>query len=60
MGLRLNRNIGQKIIINKNIIVTLEGINPNHDQASIQIDAPRGVTIDREEIFLQKQKEINK
>ncbi len=57
MGLKLRRRIGEKLYINKDIVVTLLEIRRN--QVQLQIDAPNDISIDREEIHLRKQKEID-
>lgn len=59
MALRLNRNVGQKIMLgNDPVVITLLSVDKNKQQASIQIDAPKNISIDREEIYLDKQKEL--
>lgn len=57
MGLKLRRRIGEKLFIDGNIVVTLLEIRRN--QVQLQIDAPDDISIDREEIHLRKQKELN-
>ena len=51
----LSRDIGQKIIINNNILVTI--LSVNNKQVKIGIEAPKNIRVDREEIF-NKIKEI--
>lgn len=45
----LTRRVGEKLIINENIEITLAGIRGN--QIRIGIDAPQEVTVHREEIY---------
>jgi len=49
--LSLTRRIGEKIIINDNISVTVMGIKGS--QIRLGIDAPSDVSVHREEIFLK-------
>lgn len=49
--LLLTRRIGEKIIINENISVTVMGIKGG--QIRLGFDAPSDVSIHREEIFLK-------
>jgi len=53
----LTRRVGETLIIGENIKVTVLGIQGN--QARIGIDAPRDVTVDREEIYERKLAEKN-
>lgn len=53
--LALSRKVGESIVINDNITVTILAIAK--DQIKIGIDAPREVSIHRKEIFLQIQDE---
>lgn len=53
--LALSRKVGESIVINDNITVTILAIAK--DQIKIGIDAPREVSIHRKEIFLQIQEE---
>lgn len=48
MSLILNRRPGEKILIGDNIVVTFKGFNNN--SAVLAIDAPKDVSILREEI----------
>ena len=48
----LSVNRGSSIIINGNIVVTLEKLSGN--QAKISVAAPKDITIDREKIHLSK------
>ena len=48
----LTRRIGETLVINDNVRVTILGIQGN--QVRIGTEAPREVTIDREEIHARK------
>lgn len=50
--LKLMRRIGEKIVINKEIVISIESVRGS--QFSFCIEAPKGVEIDREEIFKKK------
>lgn len=50
----LTRRMGETLIINDNIAVTILGIVGN--QVRIGVNAPRDVMVDREEIYLRKKK----
>ena len=54
----LSRNESQSIIIGDNIKVTVLGISGK--QVRIGVNAPDDVSIDREEIYIKKQKQLNK
>lgn len=54
----LSRNEGQTIYIGDNIKLTVLGINGK--QVRIGVNAPDEVSIDREEIYIKKQKKLNK
>ena len=54
----LSRNEGQKIYIGDNIKLTVLGISGK--QVRIGVNAPDEVSIDREEIYIKKQKQLNK
>jgi carbon storage regulator len=45
----LSRRVGEKIIIGENVTVTILGVKGN--QIRIGIDAPRDITVNREEIY---------
>ena len=51
----LTRRVGETLIINGNIKVTVLGINGQ--QARIGVDAPKEITVDREEIHERKMAE---
>ena len=51
----LTRKSKQKIIVGKNIVVTI--LKVNGDQVSIGIEAPKDVQILREEVYLEVQRE---
>lgn len=51
----LTRRIGETIVIGEQITVTVLGINGN--QVRIGTNAPKNIIVDREEIFLRRQKE---
>ena len=52
----LTRRHGESIIINNNIKVTV--ISKDNETMVLGIDAPRHVPIDREEIHIKKQKNV--
>jgi carbon storage regulator len=54
----LSRNEGQTIYIGDNIKLTVLGINGK--QVRIGVNAPDEVSIDREEIYIKKQKKLSK
>ena len=47
-----NRRIRQKVMIGNDVTVTVLAINGS--QVRIGVDAPREITVDREEIYLRK------
>lgn len=49
----LSRKNGQKIIINDNIVITI--LDAKYDNCKIAIEAPKEVTIFREEVYKQIQ-----
>lgn len=51
----LTRRIGEKLVIDDNVIVTVLGVKGN--QIRIGIEAPREVQVYREEIYLRILKE---
>lgn len=53
----LTRRIGEKIIIGDNVEVWVTGINFKQQQIKIAIEAPKDITIDRQEIWERKNKE---
>lgn len=56
----LTRRVGEKLIIGENVTVTILGVKSN--QIRIGIDAPRDITVNREEIYqriLKEREELN-
>jgi len=56
----LTRRVGEKLIIGEKVTVTVLGVKGN--QVRIGVDAPRDVTVNREEIhqrILKEQKALN-
>ncbi len=53
--LALSRKLGESIVINDNIVITVLDIS--RDQIKIGIEAPRSVPIHRKEVYLQIQEE---
>lgn len=51
----LTRKIGESIVINQNIYVTILGINGN--QIRLGIDAPTAIPVHREEVHLKIQEQ---
>jgi len=51
----LARKINERIIVNDSIVITVVKIRGNH--VCIGIEAPRGISIDREEIWISKKSE---
>ena len=51
----LTRKIGESVIINEDITVTVLGVKGN--QIRIGVDAPRHVSVHREEIYQRVKKE---
>ena len=51
----LTRRIGESVIINEDITVTVLGVKGN--QIRIGVDAPRHVSVHREEIYQRVKKE---
>jgi carbon storage regulator len=45
----LTRRVGEKLVIGENVTVTILGVKGN--QIRIGIDAPRDITVNREEIY---------
>ena len=45
----LTRRVGEKLVIGENVTVTVLGVKGN--QVRIGIDAPRDVTVHREEVY---------
>ena len=52
----LTRRISESLIIGDDIVITILGIKGN--QIRIGITAPKNTAVDREEIYLKKQREI--
>lgn len=55
MGLCLGLRIGERIMIGDEIVVTL--IQTDRGYAKVLVDAPKEIPVDREIIYLRKQKE---
>ncbi len=56
----LTRRVGEKLIIGENVTVTILGVKGN--QIRIGIDAPRDISVNREEIhqrILKEREELN-
>ena len=51
----LTRRVGEKLVIGDNVTVTVLGVKGH--QVRIGIDAPRDVSVNREEIYQRIQKE---
>lgn len=51
----LTRRVGEIVCIGPEIRVMVMGVNGN--QVRIGIDAPKNISVDREEIHIRKQKE---
>ena len=51
----LSRKVGETIVINDNITVTVLGIQGN--QMKLGVNAPKNVSVHREEIYARIQKE---
>ena len=51
----LSRKVGEQLVINDNIIVTVVSIEGN--KIRLGIEAPRSVTVDRAEVHQRKQEE---
>ena len=51
----LTRRVGEKLVIGENVTVTILGVKGN--QIRIGIDAPRDITVNREEIYQRILKE---
>lgn len=53
--LALSRKIGESIVINDDIVITVLDIS--RDQIKLGIDAPRSVPIHRKEVYMQIKEE---
>lgn len=54
----LSRNVGQRLMINENITITVIGVTGA--QISLGIEAPKHIPIHREEIFQKIQSRIKR
>ena len=52
------RKDGERIVIDGNIIITM--VQSGIDRATIGIECPRDIAVDREEIWLKKQQDAGK
>jgi carbon storage regulator len=52
----LGRKSNQKIIINENIIIHI--VEVRGDRVRLGIDAPKETSVDREEIYQRKKKDV--
>lgn len=57
MGLKINRKVGQSVLIGEDVVVTIEQVHGNH-LVTLDIEAPRSISIHREEIFLKSKESI--
>ena len=57
MSLVLSRRIGETIRIDDDISITI--VQCTSGQAKLSINAPKYVRVDREEVYLRKQREKN-
>lgn len=51
----ITRRIGERLMIGDDMDVTILGVRGN--QVRIGVNAPKHVVVDREEVFIRKQKE---
>ena len=51
----LSRKCGEKIVIGDNIIVTI--LNIRGDKVRVGIEAPKGISIHREEVYKESQRD---
>ena len=51
----LSRSVGEELVIGKEVIVRVAGVSGN--RAFLAIEAPRRVRVDREEIWLAKNRQ---
>jgi carbon storage regulator len=50
----LSRNMGERIMINDNIVITAIQIDRDRNQIKFGIEAPRAYEIHREEIYIKR------
>lgn len=53
----MTRQVGEKIIIGDDIEIVITGVSHNGNQVRIGVEAPRDVSVHREEIYQRIQKE---
>ncbi len=52
----LTRNLGQRILVGEDVVVTV--LNVKGNQVRLGIDAARDVVIDREEVYLRRKQDV--
>ena len=56
----LERNPGQAIMIGDEVKITILGINADNGDISVGIEAPRHIEINRQEIYLNKERKAER